>query len=79
VLVPLLEFKSIDSEIENGFFDPKTCTFQTRSRFLLQAVVHDAGKLSVLLFGFGVFFSLVTSFLSARWRTWCDPASCILV
>jgi membrane-associated PAP2 superfamily phosphatase len=73
-LVPLFEFTPIDTAIEDRFYDPVTRTFPLRNTFLLEDVVHDAGKIAVILFGVAVLGAWIASFRSERWREWRRPA-----
>lgn len=74
LLVPVFEFTTIDTAIEDGFYDPIARKFPLRDTFLLEDVVHDAGKIAVILFGVAVLTAFLASFRSERWREWRRPA-----
>ncbi len=60
----------LDVRIQNFFFDPATRAFPLEDDWFLETVVHDAGKLPVILTGVALFGLFVASFRRPALVSW---------
>lgn len=79
LLLALFEFTPLDTAIEDRFYDPAAREFPWRHTFLFEDLIHDAGKLVVIVFGIGVLVALVASFLKERLADWRRPLAYVLL
>lgn len=69
-LLVVFELTPLDTAIADRFYDPIERAFPLRNTFLLEYVVHDAGKIVVIVFGVFVLGAFVASFRRERLRDW---------
>jgi membrane-associated PAP2 superfamily phosphatase len=70
VLLAVFESSLLDVRIENLFFDPATRTFPLRDDWFFETVIHDAGRLPVILIGVALAAGFALSFRRAGLRPW---------
>lgn len=72
-LLAVFELTPLDTAIADRFYDPVERTFPGRHSFLFEDVIHDAGKIVVIVFGVLVLGAFVASFRKDSLRDWRRP------
>ena len=65
LLLVVFESTLLDVRIENAFFDPVAKEFPLRDDWFFETVVHDVGRVPVILVGVGLFAGFLLSFRRA--------------
>ena len=64
------ETTQLDVSIENLFYDPVTARFPYRIHYLFETVVHDFGRLSIILIGAALVACVLWSYRRPSLRRW---------
>jgi membrane-associated PAP2 superfamily phosphatase len=78
-LLVVFEFTSLDTAIEDRFYDPQSREFPWRHTFLFEDLIHDAGKIVVIAFGVLVLGAFVASFFRERIVSWRRPLAYVFL
>lgn len=79
LLLAVFELTPLDTAIQDRFYDPALREFPWRHTWLFEDLIHDAGKILVILFGVGVLGALVASFFKERLEGWRRPLAYVLL
>ena len=78
-LLAVFELTPLDTAIEDRFYSPESREFPWRHTWLFEDLIHDAGKLLVILFGVAVLATLVASFFRERLASWRRPLAYVFL
>ncbi len=70
VVLGIFETTHVDLQIENLFYDPVARRFPHRAKYFFDTVIHDFGRLSVILLGVVLVVLVLLSFRRASLRPW---------
>lgn len=70
IVLGIFETTNIDRRIEDLFFDPVGQNFSLRSHYFFDTVIHDFGRVSVILLGVALVAMVIWSFHRPSLRPW---------
>ncbi len=70
LVLGVFETTNLDLRIEDLFYDPATQRFPLRVHYLFATVIHDFGRLSIILLGAALVAAVLASFRRPSLRRW---------
>ena len=70
LLLIIFEPTALDVRLQNPFYDPITRAFPLEENWFLETIVHDAGKLPVILTGVALLSAFAVSFRRVELEPW---------